>query len=244
MKPKKSRIKSRDNKYISAKPAFYDKRKLWLEAIPLAIFLLMIVGAIMVYPKIPNSIPTHWNAAGEADAFGGKNSVFIVPIIFLLVLIMFFVFPLMEVFRENMLKIYNYYYAFKIMFSIFFVVLFIATLLPPLGYDVNVSYIVIAMIGLLFLALGFILPKLKRNFMFGIRTGWTLSSDKVWDKTHKIGGILFAALGIITITLLFILKLEILFFVFLILTILVSIFLVFYSYYIYKKENNNLRTKK
>lgn len=217
---------------------FYDKRKLWLESIPFLIFIILIVGAIIYYPKIPNTIPTHWNAAGVADGFGGRNSIFIIPIIFLVILILLFILPLMEVFRENMLKIYNYYYAFKIVFSIFFAVLFAATLLPTMGYDINVSYVVIAMIGVLFIALGFILPKLKRNFIFGIRTGWTLSSDKVWDKTHKIGGVLFAALGILTLILLFILNLEALFFVFLALTILVSLFLVFYSYYIYK---NNLR---
>jgi uncharacterized membrane protein len=137
-----------------------------------------------------------------------------------------------------MIKIYNYYYAFKMIFSIFFAVLFVATLLPPLGYDINVSYVVIAMIGLLFIALGFILPKLKRNFMFGIRTGWTMSSDTVWDKTHKIGGILFTALGIVTLMLLFVLELETLFFVFLALTILVSLFLVFYSYYLFKHDKN------
>jgi uncharacterized membrane protein len=214
---------------------FYDKKKLWLESIPFIIFIILIVGAIIYYPKIPNTIPTHWNAAGEADAFGGKNAIFIVPFIFLAVLILFFILPLMEVFRENMMKIYNYYYAFKVMFSIFFAVLFVATLLPTMGYDINVSYVVIAMIGLLFIALGFILPRLKRNFMFGIRTGWTLSSDTVWEKTHKIGGILFAALGVITLVLLLILRLETLFFVFLALTILVSIFLVFYSYYIYRR---------
>jgi uncharacterized membrane protein len=237
MKPKKSKIQTNDIKK-STKPRFYDKRKLWMESVPLLIFLILIFGAIILYPKIPNTIPTHWNASGEADAFSGKDAVFIIPILFLVILILFFILPLMEVFRENMIQIYNYYYAFKLMFSIFFAVLFVATLLPPLGYNVNVSYIVIAMIGLLFISLGFILPKLKRNFMFGIRTGWTLSSDSVWEKTHKIGGVLFGALGVITILLLFVLELQTLFFTFLALTIIVSLFLVFYSYYIFKHGKN------
>jgi uncharacterized membrane protein len=222
---------------------FYDKRKLWMESVPFIIFIIMIFGALVYLPKIPDTIPTHWNASGQADGFGGRNSIFIIPIMFFVILILFFILPLMEVFRENMIKIYNYYYAFKIMFSIFFAVLFVATLLPILGYDINVSRVVIAMIGLLFISLGFIFPKLRRNFMFGIRTGWTLSSDEVWDKTHKIGGILFVILGALTIVLLFTLKLETLFFVFLVLTILVSLFLVFYSYYLYKNKNNS-STKK
>jgi uncharacterized membrane protein len=141
----------------------------------------------------------------------------------------------MEVFRENMLKIYNNYYAFKIIFGVFFTVLFIATILPNFGYNINVSSIVIWMISLMFIGLGVILPKLKRNFMFGIRTGWTMSSDEVWDKTHKLGGILFILLGVITILLLFVLPLQTLFFTFIILTVLVAIILAFYSYYVYRK---------
>jgi uncharacterized membrane protein len=184
---------------------------------------------------LPEKIPVHWDAAGQADGFSGRSGVFLIPIIFLVISILLFILPLMEVFRDNMLKIYKYYYVFKMFFSVFFLVLFVATLMPPLGYNINVSYVVIAMIGVLFIAIGVILPKLKRNFMFGIRTGWTMSSDAVWDKTHKIGGILFSALGIITLILLFILQLETLFFTFVILTILMSIFLVFYSYYLYHK---------
>jgi uncharacterized membrane protein len=41
--------------------------------------------------------------------------------------------------------------------------------------------------------------KAKRNFFIGIRTPWTLSNDMVWDETHKLGGRLFVAAGIITL---------------------------------------------
>ena len=235
MKTKISQKISIKQTKTSARPKFYDKKKLLLELIPLLIFIIMLIGAIVYYPRVPNTIPTHWDASGKANGFSDKSMIFFVPAIFLFILILFFILPLMEVFRDNMIKIYKYYYAFKIFFSIFFLVLFIATLMPPLGYNINVSYVVIAMIAILFIAMGFIFPKIKRNFMFGIRTGWTMSSDAVWNKTHKIGGILFVALGLVTLILLFLLKLETLFFTFLILTMLVSIFLVFYSYYLYHK---------
>jgi uncharacterized membrane protein len=214
---------------------FYDNKKLLLEIIPLIFILLMFGIALYAYPMLPEKIPMHWNASGQADGYSGRGGVFTIPIIFVALLILFFILPMMEVFRENMLKIYKYYYAFKILFSAFFLVLFIASLLPNFGYNINVSYVVVAMIGLLFIGLGVLLPKLKRNFIFGIRTGWTLSSDKVWEKTHRLGGILFILAGVITLLLLFVLPLETLFFVFLALIILVSVFLVFYSYYLYKK---------
>jgi len=222
------------------KQIFYDKKKLLLELIPLLLVIITFIAAFIICPNLPNKIPIHWNSQGVADGFSSPQGIFIIPIIFLVITILLFVLPLMEVFRDNMLQIYNYYFTFKIIFSIFFIGLFIATLLPNFGYNINVAYMVIIMMGLMFIGLGVILPKLKRNFMFGIRTGWTLSSDKVWDKTHKLGGILFVLLGIIILLLLLILKLEILFFVFIILTLLVTLILVIYSYYIYKINKKNL----
>lgn len=238
----KRNIKSIDKKQDSnsnkqTKKKFYDKKKLLLELIPLFLMISTFIAAFYIYPTLPEKIPVHWNASGEVDGFSGAFGIFLIPIMFLVIIVLLFILPLMEVFRENMLKIYNYYYIFKIIFSLFFVGLFISTMLPNYGYDINVAYVVIIMIGLMFISLGFILPKLKRNFMFGIRTGWTLSSDEVWDKTHKLGGILFIILGVITLILLSILKLETLFFVFIILTLLISLVLVIYSYYIYKNTN-------
>jgi uncharacterized membrane protein len=223
-----------------SKPSFYDNRKLLLELIPLLLVIATFVTAIFVHPILPDKIPIHWNASGEANGFSGKNGIFIIPVMFFIITILLFILPLMEVFRENMLKIYRQYYIFKIIFSVFFTLLFILTLLPNFGYNINVAYAVIAMIGAMFIGLGIILPKLKRNFMFGIRTGWTLSSDKVWEKTHKLGGILFALVGIITIISLLFLKLEILFFVFISLTLLISIILAVYSYYLYQQIKKDL----
>jgi uncharacterized membrane protein len=51
--------------------------------------------------------------------------------------------------------------------------------------------------GLLFIFIGFMLRKAKRNFFIGIRTPWTLSNDRVWDETHRLGSILFMACGVL-----------------------------------------------
>jgi uncharacterized membrane protein len=235
------KLKKFRNENQSVKSRFYNKKKLLLELVTVAFIIIMFGTAFYVYPMLPEKIPTHWDAAGQANGFSGRGGVFFIPLLFVGISILLFILPLMEVFRDNMLEIYRYYFAFKVFFGIFFTILFIATLLPNFGYNVNISYIVICMISLLFIGLGIILPKIKRNFMFGIRTGWTLSSDSVWNKTHKLGGILFTILGVITIILMFLLKIEVLFFTFVMLTLITSIFLVFYSYYLFKHE---IRTKK
>ena len=43
---------------------------------------------------------------------------------------------------------------------------------------------------------GLMMRVAKRNFFIGIRTPWTLSSDRVWNQTHKVGGVLFIACGV------------------------------------------------
>jgi uncharacterized membrane protein len=49
----------------------------------------------------------------------------------------------------------------------------------------------------LFIVIGNLLPRARPNWFVGIRTPWTLSSDRVWEKTHRFGGRVFVAGGIL-----------------------------------------------
>ena len=70
------------------------------------------------------------------------------------------------------------------------------TLAWSLGYqDFKMSAAMLPFMGILFIAIGYLLRQAKRNFFIGIRTPWTLSSDTVWDKTHRLGSILFMVSG-------------------------------------------------
>jgi uncharacterized membrane protein len=53
------------------------------------------------------------------------------------------------------------------------------------------------LLGILFMAIGNYLGKVRSNFMFGIRTAWTLSSEISWNKTHRLGGWLFFITGLL-----------------------------------------------
>jgi uncharacterized membrane protein len=50
-----------------------------------------------------------------------------------------------------------------------------------------VSRAVLPALAILVGVIAALLPLVKRNWFFGIRTPWTLSSDAVWDKTHRLG---------------------------------------------------------
>ena len=74
----------------------------------------------------------------------------------------------------------------------------------------------------------------KRNWFIGIRTPWTLSSERVWDRTHAIGGKLFRLAGVIALGGIIFTGIAWLFILGPILVI--SIYLVVYSYLEYRRD--------
>ena len=145
----------------------------------------------------------------------------------------------MDTYSENIKKFYNHYYLMKIGTGLFFLALFIITLAPNYGYNINIAKIVLILVSLLFVLLGYVMMHSKRNYFLGIRTAWTLSSEEVWNKTHHIGGRLFTIFGIAIIAISFLLKPEMTYTILIIGIILISLFTIFYSYSTYKKIYKN-----
>lgn len=65
------------------------------------------------------------------------------------------------------------------------------------GISVKVESVVPLIIGLLFVLIGLVSPRIKPNWFIGIRTPWTLSSRKSWERTHRLGGWAFVISGIL-----------------------------------------------
>jgi uncharacterized membrane protein len=95
--------------------------------------------------------------------------------------------------------------------------------------------------GLLFVLLGNYMPKLPRNFFFGIRSPWTLASEVVWTKTHRISGILFAAAGIIFIVL-SLLKVQLTIIMIIVLIPLVVFTAFIYPFFLFKRLQKETKT--
>jgi uncharacterized membrane protein len=55
------------------------------------------------------------------------------------------------------------------------------------------------LVGVLMLGIGAVLGKIRPNWFVGIRTPWTMSSKQAWVKTHRLGGFMFIALGLLFI---------------------------------------------
>ena len=92
-------------------------------------------------------------------------------------------------------------------------------------------------LGLLFYYTGILIEHTQRNWFIGIRTPWTLSSEEVWKKTHKLGGRLLKISGIVALLGIFFQDLALLFAI--VLPLFSVLFTVFYSYFEYSKTKDN-----
>ena len=91
--------------------------------------------------------------------------------------------------------------------------------------------------GVLFIFIGLLIRKAKRNYFIGIRTPWTLSSDKVWDETHRLGGTLFAIAGVITLLGFFFPDQA--FYVLMISILVAAVIPIIYSYLVFRREEKS-----
>jgi uncharacterized membrane protein len=154
--------------------------------------------AAFLYPKLPELIPSHWNVQGEVDDYMKKPAgAFIMPAMALLTFVIMKVIPVISPkgFRTD--KFSDVIGVLQVTLVGFMSMVSILVLLEARGLDVRINEMIIAGVGLLFLIIGNYLGKVRKNFFIGIRTPWTLASDEVWNRTHRIGGRLFIASGVI-----------------------------------------------
>jgi uncharacterized membrane protein len=155
------------------------------------------------YPQLPAQIATHWNAAGQVNGMMSRTSgIFAIPIIFVILAAVFFAIPRIDPRRDNIAKFRGYYDAFVAILAIFLYYIYVLTLVWNLeGASGDVQFrlssaIIPAIAALIYIG-GMLLPQTKPNWFIGVRTPWTISSETVWKKANKLGGILFRVSGAI-----------------------------------------------
>jgi len=208
-------------------------KKLYL-IFPVFTILVTTFLAFYFYNKIPsNTIVSHWGINGQADGYSSKSSLFLMPGISVLMLILFLVLPKIDPYRKNFEKFEKYFNTFINVIFLFFFYIYLLTLIWNLGNHFNMTQFMIPALSLLLYYAGVLISHAKRNWFVGLRTPWTLSNQKVWDKTHKIGAKLFKIIAILNLSILFLPQYTLYIFLIPLLSVIVFIFL--YSYFEYKK---------
>jgi uncharacterized membrane protein len=143
------------------------------------------------------TVPIHWDAAGNPNGYGPALLGFLlVPAITIGIAVMFSVIPMVEPRRENLQRSASAYRTVAAAATLLMLGVHIVVVLLGTGRDAPVALVVGGGIGLLFAAIGNVMSTVRSNYMFGVRTPWTLASDVSWDKTHRLVGRLFVAAGL------------------------------------------------
>ncbi|MDD2666840.1 MAG: SdpI family protein [Methanocellales archaeon] len=205
------------------------------EKIILGILIFSFAIGIFLYPQMPERMASHWNAQGQVDDYMSKFwGLFLLPFTSVGLFLLFVLIPTIDPLKVNIEKFRDYYDGFMAFMIIFLFYIYLLTVFWNVGIRFNMTRLLAPALGILFYYCGVLIKNAKRNWFIGIRTPWTLSSEKVWDKTHQIGGKLFKIAGIIVLCGAFFPK-YVLFLVF-VPVISVSIYMIVYSYFEYQKE--------
>ncbi|MCD6535947.1 MAG: SdpI family protein [Thaumarchaeota archaeon] len=210
-----------------------------IEAIVLGLVLLSFMVSLYFYPLMPEKIAIHWNVQGQVDGYASKfPGLFILPFLLTGIVLLFITIPRVDPLKENIEKFRKYYDGFVILFSAFMVFIHLYIISWNIGIRVSPNIVLPIGFGLLFFYCGILCENAKRNWFIGIRTPWTLSSERVWERTHKLGGRLFKACGLISIAGL-IFPSHAVYFI-LIPVMFAAAFLIVFSYFDYQKEMRQL----
>jgi uncharacterized membrane protein len=175
-------------------------RSYWIIA--LVLLVASIIAPAWLYPSLPDRIPTHWNIKGEVDGYGGKWTLFLFPVMMVVMLLLFYFMPALsprhfevDTFRPT------YLYIMDVVLGLFTYMQAVLLYTVYQGVhgkaSIDIGRGFFAGIFLFFAMMGNVMGKVRKNFYIGIRVPWTLASERVWNDTHRLGAWVMTATGVI-----------------------------------------------
>ncbi len=161
------------------------------------ILLAPFVVSIFLWDQLPEEVPTHFNAKGEADDWGPKwINAFLLPGIGAATYLLLLFLPLIDP-KKKISNAQKPISAIRIFTSIFFVVIYALVMTTSMNIEVNISQYVYLGVGVLFVIIGNYMNSVKPNYFIGLRTPWTLENSEVWKRTHRLGSKLWVVGGLL-----------------------------------------------
>ena len=211
----------------------FQKYKKTLIFTSLVTLIPIIVGLIL-WDKLPDSIPIHWGINGEPDNWAGKPfAVFGMPVLMLAMQwLCFFACtadPKRAKYNPKMMKL--------VLWICPGISLIMCCLVYPacIGYSISSKVIAPLIVGALFIVMGNLLPKCQQTYTMGIKLPWTLASEENWNATHRFGGKVWVVGGILCLLSAFLGNFWILMVIIAAMVILPTV----YSYLYYRKHKED-----
>lgn len=164
----------------------------------IVIALAALAASAIIYPGLPEQIPTHWNIQGEIDSYGSKTwATFLMPGILVGLLLMFAALPWLSPKPFAIDSFRSTYWFIALAVTATMAYIHGLTLYAALAGPIDITRPLLGGLMVMFALMGNVMGKVRRNFYMGIRTPWTLASERVWNDTHRLAGRLFVAAGIV-----------------------------------------------
>jgi uncharacterized membrane protein len=162
---------------------------------------LMVVAAAVAFGlslgDLPARVPVHWNVHGQVDRFAPPWELFVVgPALMAFVMALFALLPIVSPRRFEVDAFATTYLTVMLVVVALQGYVFFIMLRVALGTHVDMPAAIVGGLAVMSILIGNVLGKVRRNFFIGIRTPWTLASERVWYATHRLGAKLIIAAGI------------------------------------------------
>ena len=204
----------------------------------LLLILGALIAAIVIYPKMPDAVPIHWNVQGEIDDYGSKGfGTFFLPVMNLGMYVLLLVTPKLDPKRANYAKFDGSYRIIRFTIHLFFTLMFALTIYAALGHPVDIGLWIPAGVSVLFIILGNVMGRVRHNYFVGFKLPWTLASEEVWQRTHRFGSKLMVIGGIFAFVSVFLTEGNLRFILMMSGILLPTLIIIVYSYVIYRKLN-------
>ncbi len=167
-----------------------------LRKIALTFMVLSVGLSLWAVAVLPPVVPIHFNVQGEPDAHGSKFVLLLLPAVMVATYALMTYLPKFDPYSERVRERLGTVRTVRDVTVVLFAVLNGLVVLAAFRGRLEPWYIGL-FVGLFMVLLGNYMPKLPHNWFLGVRTPWTLASERVWRKTHRLFGILFVLYGLI-----------------------------------------------
>jgi len=168
------------------------------RALLLCILMILAMAIITAYyyPQLPEIMPTHWNYAGQVDGYGGRWQLWLVgPGCMSFFLLLAIALPWLSPKQfevQNSGATYSYLMVIPVALMAAIELFMLGS---ALGVRLDVAQVIPVLVFVVLILMGNPMGKVRRNFFIGIRTPWTLASERVWHATHRLAGKLMVGSG-------------------------------------------------
>jgi uncharacterized membrane protein len=167
---------------------------------PVFLAVIGVAASLAVYGRLPERMAVHWDLDGNPNGWMPRAfGAFFAPVFLLVLWQLMRILPRIDPREPNYARFTDAYDTIVAAALLLLLATHGIVLAEALGYHVPVARLVPALVGALFVVIGNVMPRMRPNWWFGVRTPWTLSNDRVWARTHRLAGFSMTGAGLVMI---------------------------------------------